>query len=290
MSRPIKLTTDQIAVMQQEFIDSIRTMKLFDGKVNYTKNFKAEGKERASVIFSATAFAKMTMLVHSFTSEVAWHGVAFRDENIKNKFYITDILVYPQTVTGSTVNTDQEAYQTWLYDFDDDVFKNIRMQGHSHVNFSTTPSGVDLTHQEKILAQLGDDMFYIFMIWNQKFERTIKIFDLANNILYEPEDVDVLVGDDNCDLAAFVKGAKEQVKTTTYQYGGQGERSYFYDKQPATAPKKDAPKSEPKDKSAASNSKTKQKPAESKSAYSGKRYYYGGYGDDYYDKDYWSGR
>ena len=177
MSKPIKLTDELISVIQQEFIENVKKMKMFDGKLNYTKNFKWDGEDRASIVFSPIAFAKMTMLVQSFTSEVAWHGVAYRDEKEKNKFHITDILVYPQVVTGSTVITDQEAYQTWLYTHDDEVFNNIRMQGHSHVNFSTTPSGVDTTHQEKILSQIDENMFYIFMIWNQKFEKNIKIFD-----------------------------------------------------------------------------------------------------------------
>ena len=220
MSKPIKLTEELIAAIQQEFIENVKKAKMFDGKLNYTKNFKWDGDEKASVTFSAAAFAKMTMLVQTFSSEVAWHGVAFRDDEEKNKFHITDILVYPQVVTGSTVNTDQEAYQTWLYTHEDDVFNNIRMQGHSHVDFSTNPSGVDATHQEKILSQVDDDMFYIFMIWNKKFERNIKIFDMENNTLYENDDVNIYIGEDGCDLNAFIKGAKDIVKTKTYQYSG----------------------------------------------------------------------
>lgn len=257
MSRPIKMTADMIASMQKEFIEALRMMKLADGKVNYTKKLTLEGDDRATVEFSAAAFAKMILLVQNFTSEVAWHGVAKRDEDDPSYFRISDIMVYPQEVTGSTVNTDQEAYQTWLYNFDDDVFNNIRMQGHSHVNFSTTPSGVDLTHQEKILEQVGDNDFYIFMIWNQKFERTIKIFDMANNTLYETGDIDVLIGEDGCDLAAFVRDAKAVVKTRTYQRGDYSDKHYTYGRKdepkvPATTPAKSTAsgttKSKPKDK------------------------------------------
>lgn len=254
MSKPIKLTDELIAAIQQEFIENVKKMKMFDGKLNYTKNFKWDGEDKASVVFSAVAFAKMTMLVQNFESEVAWHGVAYRDKKEQNKFHITDILVYPQVVTGSTVNTDQEAYQQWLYTHDDEVFNNIRMQGHSHVNFSTNPSGVDTTHQEKILSQIDDDMFYIFMIWNKKFERNIKIFDMANNTLYETSDVDVFIGDEGCDLNAFIKGAKDLVKTKAYQYVGSqyGHGGYQYGKQQQTGSKgktdSDKTKSKPKDK------------------------------------------
>lgn len=228
MSKPIKLTDDLINAIQKEFVDSIKKAKMFDGKLNYTKNFKWDGRDNASIVFSATAFAKMTMLVQNFESEVAWHGVAYRDETDKSRFHISDILVYPQVVTGATVNTDQEAYQTWLYAHDDEVFKNIRMQGHSHVNMGTTPSGVDATHQEKILSQIGENMFYIFMIWNKKFDRNIRIFDMANNTLYETEEINVYIGDDNCDLAAFLNNAKSLVKAKTYSYaGGQTQQGYY---------------------------------------------------------------
>lgn len=220
MSKPIKITDTLMNSIIEEFTENVKKMKLFDGKISYIKNFKWDVDEKATVVFSTDAFAKMTMLVQRFDSEVAWHGVAYRDEKEKSRFYITDILVYPQLVSGSTVNTDQEKYQNWLYAQKDEVFNNIRMQGHSHVNFSTSPSGVDTTHQEKILEQLDDDMFYIFMIWNKKFERTIKIFDLANNTLFENGDVDVLIGSDAVDLEAFVGEAKKQVVTKTYQPAG----------------------------------------------------------------------
>lgn len=220
MSKPIKLTDDLLKKIQEEFIANVKSMKMFDGKINYAKNFKWEddGNDKAVVTFSPVAFAKMTAVIQQFDSEVAWHGVAFRDDQQANKFYISDILVYPQLVSGSTVNTDQDKYQEWLYTHDDEVFNNIRMQGHSHVNFSTTPSGVDATHQEKILSQLDDDMFYIFMIWNKKFERTIKIYDMLNNTLYENSDVIVRLGENGVDLDAFIKEAKELVKAK-YQYG-----------------------------------------------------------------------
>ena len=44
--------------------------------------------------------------------------------------------------------------------------------GHSHVNMGTSPSSVDLNHQEEILRMLGDNDFYIFMIWNKSFAST----------------------------------------------------------------------------------------------------------------------
>ena len=187
-----------------------------DGKIQYSKSFEWEGDQKAIIKFTPVAFAKMVMLVQNFSKEVAWHGVAVRDEEQANLFTISDILVYPQVVTGGTVETDQTEYANWLYSHDDDVFNNVRMQGHSHVNFSVNPSAVDTSHQEKILEQLEDDMFYIFMIWNKSFEYTAKIYDMKHNTLYENKDVVITIGDNGVNLEEFIKGAQGFVKEKSY--------------------------------------------------------------------------
>lgn len=237
MSRPIKLTDELLKNIQEEFLAKVKSMKMFDGKLEYSRTFKWDDSEndRATIFLSSIAFAKMNALIQQFDSEVAWHGVVHRDEEDPTIFRITDILVYPQIVSGATVNTDQGAYQSWLYAFDDDVFNNIRMQGHSHVSMNVSPSGVDTTHQEKILSQIRDDDYYIFMIWNKRYEHFVRIFDLKNNTLYETADVDVLIGDDGLNLSEFVKGAKEIVKARTYTQQSYASSVYSYQGQSAAA-------------------------------------------------------
>lgn len=221
MSKPIKLTDELLQKIQEEFVAKVKSMKMFDGKLKYEREFKWDDSDtdRATIYLSSVAFAKMNALIQQFDSEVAWHGVVERDQEDPSIFRITDILVYPQIVTGTTVNTDQEAYQTWLYSFDDDVFNNMRMQGHSHVNMSVSPSGVDTTHQEKILEQIAENDYYIFMIWNKKYDHFVRIFDLKNNTLYETADVDVLIGDAGVDLEAFIEESKK-IAANTYGYNG----------------------------------------------------------------------
>ena len=129
--------------------------------------------------------------------------------------YIEDIFVYPQEVTGSTVNTDQEEYTKWLYELDDEIFNKLRMQGHSHVNMSVSPSGVDDKHRQQILDQLEQNMFYIFMIWNKSLSVHTLVYDMARNILYEDDDVDIqLLCDD--DTVDFLADAQEKVQKKSY--------------------------------------------------------------------------
>ena len=232
MSKVIKLTTEQLQECRRDFDTALTTMKLTDGKISFIKTITCPN-EKATVYFDPLAWRKMQTLVKEFDKEVAWHGVAYRgDDETKNEYYITDILVYPQKVTGATVNTDQEKYEMWLMQHDDETFNNIRMQGHSHVNMGVTPSGVDETHQAKILEQLEDDMFYIFLIWNKRGDKTVKIYDLKKNILFETLDVTVEILDDGSGIDEFLSDAKKMVEdkpiTPVYSGGYNGGYGGYY--------------------------------------------------------------
>lgn len=223
MSRPIKLTQEFIDECRQDFEKALSLTKLSDGKLSFTKVFSC-GDKKATIYFSAEAWAKMTMLIKEFDKEVAWHGVAHRTEDeTHDEYVIDDIVVYPQEVTGATVEMDTEKYALWLQEnIEDERFNHIHMQGHSHVNMGTTPSSVDLNHQEEILGMLGDDDFYIFMIWNKSFSSTNKIYDLKKNVMFEDKDITVKIVGQTEGLDEFIKSAKEMVKTKSYSYTGQG--------------------------------------------------------------------
>lgn len=246
MSKMITLPQEILNQYTQEFYEILRTGKFSDGKINFTKTLGTVDR-KATVLFTEMAWQKMQTLIREFDKEVAWHGVAERCEE-KDTYLISDILVYPQEVTGSTVTTDQNEYEMWLMKQEDDVFNNIRMQGHSHVNMSTSPSSVDLNLYDGILSQLDSDMFYIFMIYNKRGEKTVKLYDLRENILFETADVTVAVKEVG-DLTGFLEEAKELVVTKTYNYGA-GVRTYgnSYPGYPSygeySAQKKEEPKKE----------------------------------------------
>lgn len=192
MAKLIKLTPEIIEETQKEFSEYLKD-KISDGRVSFSKTINVI-QRKATVWFAEIAWKKFQALVKDFDKEVAWHGLAYRNSDPdKDEYYITDILVYPQEVTGATVTTDQSKYQTWLIDHDDETFNNIRMQGHSHVNMDVTPSSVDSTLYESILSQLDDTMFYIFMIWNKRGDKTCKIYDLAKNVLFDTADCEIKV-------------------------------------------------------------------------------------------------
>ena len=229
MAKLIKITQETIEEIKREFYAALSSAKLSDGEIKFTKSFGTVRRD-ASVYFTELAWNKMQTLIREFDKEVAWHGVAKRGTDPeKDEYIISDILVYPQEVTGATVTTDQQKYQMWLMQQEDEVFNNIRMQGHSHVNMGVTPSGVDTSLYERILQQLEDDMFYIFLIYNKRGEHFYKVYDLAKNILFETADVTVKVLDNGLGIQSALTAAKEMVKdrvTAQPQTGSQGYSSY----------------------------------------------------------------
>ena len=208
MPRPITMTQEMKQKAIEDFAEVLDGMKMSDGKLSYNRAFKYEDK-RAVVWLTQEAYRKIVALVTNFSSEVGWHGTVSRSGDCE--FTIEDVFVYPQEVTGSTVNTDQILYSEWLYSLDDEIFNQIRMQGHSHCNMNVSPSGVDDKHRQHILDQLEQDMFYIFMIWNKSLSIHTMVYDMAQNVLYENNDVDVKLQNDEA-MDGFLADALEKVK------------------------------------------------------------------------------
>ena len=262
MAKPIYLSEEILTKVVEEFRQSVANANLFGGEIDFRKkfNYSRNEDEKVRLIFRPMAYIKMLELLRHYNSEVAWHGTVEREGD--DTFIITDVIVYPQTVAAATVNTDQDEYQQWLLTLDDEYFNAMRMQGHSHVNMGTSPSPTDDEHQRAILSQLKDDDYYIFMVYNKSLSHTIRIYDYANNVMYEDADISVNVADEGFDMDSFIEEADQLVKrkvsaTPSYgghtgAYGGYGGGYYGgYDRdddglgKPSKPAKKDAVKKEP---------------------------------------------
>jgi hypothetical protein len=222
-----------------------------------TLNFKlkeVKDDRKATITFSAQAYMKIFALVHTYSTEVEWHGVVER--TAADAFYIKDILIFPHKVTGAMVISDQTEYEKWLDTLDNDTFNALRFHGHSHVNMGVTPSGVDMTYRHNILNNFGtpsatSDLFYIFLIFNKKGDISGEIYDLQNNALYSKstntDEINIVVED--CDwLTDFLDEAK-RVVTESYSYnntgfgsGGYNGGNYGGSYGATTTPKTNSPK------------------------------------------------
>lgn len=216
--QPIKMTDEIIRDVMQEFYSQASVLgNLQTDKFSFNKSFSKPAKDAVEVNFTLEAYHEMCALIDHFSTEVAWHGLVKRLD--KTHFQVTKILIYPQKVTGATVNTDQEEYTKWLYALKDEEFNAVRFQGHSHVNMATNPSGVDMQNQWDMINQLNSTDYYIFMIWNKRREYNVRVIDMADNVIYSGSDVKVTIG--ALDMKGFLEEAEALVKkpTPVYNYG-----------------------------------------------------------------------
>lgn len=208
MANLINITPDYIKELTEKFVEYLGKGKFPNGKIDFSETLGKIDK-RATVYYTEEAWAKQKALVDNYSSEIAWHGIVKKIDNPdveENEYVIKDILVYPQKVSGVTVNTDEEKLMEWMMKIDaedEERFNAMKMQGHSHVNMSTSPSNVDLETYRDFLVKLKKDQFYIFMIWNKKYEKTVKIYDLKDNIYFETKDVDVVILENDDELDKF---------------------------------------------------------------------------------------
>ncbi len=209
MARPVRLTESMREKVIKQFAEHMSQIKYPGFKYDYTQSFVYKENPKATVLMTPLAYKKTLALLEAFDTEIAWHGIGERVED--GVYRISDIVVYPQKVTATTVEMDTEKYALWLQENDEDErFSNIVMQGHSHVEMATSPSGTDKQHQFDIVKQLSDDMFYIFTIWNKKHSRYTIIYDMKNNVVYDNDDIECKIewGDD---IREFIKDAKNKV-------------------------------------------------------------------------------
>lgn len=169
---------------------------------------------KITVTFYRQAYKKMKRLVHNFNTEIRWQGTVDRVSD--TEFVVKDIMVYPQTVTGRTVKINPEKYGEWLCSLPDEIFSKLRFQGHSHVNMSPTPSGVDHRQMEDTYKTLQGDDFYIHIIVNKSNRYWIQIYDNKSKTIFRNREIEIVVEDEN--ILDFVEEAKKNLEVYHYEF------------------------------------------------------------------------
>ena len=218
--KPIFLNEEEKKRLAEEILAKLAKSKMFDGKLDFTYKYEYEKNKfkKAKLWYTPEAWAKMTGLVDSFEGEVGWHGVIERLTD--NEWMVSDIIVYPQTVTAAHVDTDEKEFHDWWMEQQEayaDQEVSLNFQGHSHVNMSVSPSATDLEDQQTKMADMKHHGFYVFTIQNKKREHKTWIYDYDNNVAYMPNDIDVdVMIYSNETLEGFLEEAHDLVTTAKY--------------------------------------------------------------------------
>lgn len=207
-----------------KFTDYINKTKFTDNRITFATDINtavdATNLTHPTVYISTTAYLKMLLYIRDTNVEIAWHGTVERNQE-QNWYHIKDVFLYPQIIRAATVDTDQEKYQEWLQNIEDDeVFNNIRFQGHSHVNMGVSPSSTDLNMYNNFLQILPKNDYYIFMIMNKLGAITCFIYDLAKNLIYETADINIkILAPKTQDLIKDIESEKTKYcEKPTYTY------------------------------------------------------------------------
>lgn len=187
MAKRIRLSKKQQKAMVREYAASLAKRTLIDAGWSASKDFEFDNKVKPVIKFTEKALLIIKELVSQCEKEIAWNGLVNYDAGT-NTYEVYDILIFPQVVTGTSVNVDETKYAMWLASLTNEQLAHMRFHGHSHVNMGVTPSGIDTGYQNEMLQMQIKD-YYIFMIFNKRGDMNACIYDVENNVAYENKDI-----------------------------------------------------------------------------------------------------
>ncbi len=192
--RPLKLTDENKTKIFEDFKRRLdqATLAAETLKYQYRMERGCEKAATARIEFSVTAYMKTMLYLAFCDKEVGWYGLIERG-GADNEFLVSDVFLYPQTVTAASVRSPQKEFADWQDGFSAEDFERLRLFCHSHANMSPSPSGYDLEVQEEISAQLEGDQFFVFMILNKQHDIWARICDSKLNRIYETGDIEIMI-------------------------------------------------------------------------------------------------
>ena len=136
------------------------------------------------VMISKQALAKMWTYIDECSDEIGWLGTATRDANT---IYIKDTFLFKQDVHGTTTEITPEGltdFATELMSRPDgvEIWNEMRVWGHSHVNMGVSPSGQD-NQQMGEFAKNGQPWF-VRLIANKKGECKIDVYEYDRGLIH----------------------------------------------------------------------------------------------------------
>jgi hypothetical protein len=154
----------------------------FVERIKPNTTIKVRNSHIPTVHISETALKKMFIYTDEVSDEVGWLGTAYRDGNT---YLIKEVFLFDQQVHGATTEITPEGladFATELMQQPDgmEIWNNMKMWGHSHVNMGITPSGQDDKQMEEF-SQNGHD-FFIRLICNKKGDLGVDVYDYENGM------------------------------------------------------------------------------------------------------------
>lgn len=138
------------------------------------------------VIISKVALSKMQLYVENCQNEIGWLGVVTKTND--SLFIVEDVYLFKQNVHMATTEITPEGLSEFAEDLLSqpdgiDIWNNIRLWGHSHVNMSTSPSKQD--NDQMLTFAQGGHPWFLRIIANKKGDISIDLYDYSQGITYK---------------------------------------------------------------------------------------------------------
>lgn len=143
------------------------------------------GNKAPHVYITKLAYNKMIQYTNNCNDEIGWLGTAIKEDDV---YIIEDTFLFKQETHSTTAEITTEGLGEFAMDIlqrEDgmDIWNNMRVWGHSHVNMATSPSSQD--DKQMLVFEESDHDFFIRIITNKKGDLRLDVYDYKLGIAYE---------------------------------------------------------------------------------------------------------
>jgi len=165
------------------------------------------------IMINADAVDKMQLYVANSTDEVGWLGTAYKQGNV---IKIVDMYLFDQEVHSTTTEITPEGLSTFgeailANPNGMEIWNNLKVWGHSHVNMPTGPSGQD-DNQMEFFATTGHDWF-VRIIANKSGSLRVDLYDYEHGIIWSDLPWDEVISPDEEKITQAIFDLELQLET-----------------------------------------------------------------------------
>ena len=147
---------------------------------------------KPTLFISNDAYLKMQEYIAQSKKEIGWLGTCSRQDD---DYIINNVYLFDQEVHETTCEITEEGLNKFALELMEkpngmDIWNNICLWGHSHVNMGVLPSSQDNKQLDFFLKNMKEG-FFIRYIGNKKGEIGLQIVDIDKNIILDEKEISI---------------------------------------------------------------------------------------------------